>query len=235
MRHALIASLLVLGTGCAVDAADPTTLEEGLSLSEQTPTHIAGSFVRGDVELRFDLAVLEDKVYRFSYAAGDVTVVADLDYTRGEGNIASSGVMTADIAKTFEELHFSIGDILPDDRDPFTDAIARNTSLMSVAPVGVQVPEHSFVSERGWTHISCSCFRKNIGNGHTRTAGKGSGCTGGSGNGCKGRCGTGCSGVENGWNSSGRGAYTQQCAQHDYGLTSWGRASDDYSFASWNC
>ncbi len=234
MRHVLVASLLVLGTGCAVEPSDPTSKEEGLSLVEQTPTHIAGSFVRGDVELRFDLAVMTEKVYRFSYSAGDVTVVADLDYARGEGNIVSSGIMTADVAKAFEELHFSIGDILPDDRDPFTDAIARNTSLMSVAPVGVQVPEHTFVSERGWTYISCSCFNQNIGNGYTRQAGKGANCTGGGGP-CKGRCGTGCSGVENGWNSAGHGAYTQQCAQHDYGLTSWVNASDDYSFAGWNC
>ena len=66
----------------------------------------------------------------------------------------------------------------------------------------------TYVSLRGWTHISCGCGYKYIGAGHYGTAGRGCGC--GGGNGCHGRCGA---------RLGGRGsfAYTQDCVSSRQG------------------
>jgi hypothetical protein len=90
-----------------------------------------------------------------------------------------------------------------------------------------------FLSARGWSHIGTGCGSKNLGNGQYRTCGKGCGCRGGTGNGCKGRCGQGCGGTSSP-RCRGNTAYTKDCGRHDWGIGSWGAASDDFSFASNN-
>jgi hypothetical protein len=114
------------------------------------------------------------------------------------------------------------------------DVAMRQTSFMQIVPVGELLTGYEFVSERGWTHLSCTCGNQYIGSGYYRQAGRGCGCTGGSGGGCKGRCGQGC-GITSTPPCVGTTAYTQDCAKHDYGLGSFAAASDDYSFASNNC
>jgi hypothetical protein len=114
------------------------------------------------------------------------------------------------------------------------EAAMRQTSFMQIVPVGEVLTPYQYVSERGWTHISCGCGNQYIGSGYYRQAGMGCSCNGGSGNGCKGRCGQGC-GITSTPACVGTTAYTQDCAKHDYGLGTFEAASDDYSFASNNC
>jgi len=225
----LLAAALI--GGCAQEQHSPNEDRvEGLELSLLTGTEIAGTFVTPQHAIAFVIAEPEANRIELDLIIDSTTIRLDVDLNSGEaaydippmvleeGRVAALTALALALIDTMEG----------PDKTIVEDQLLRATAYLARAPIGVKLSSFEFQAAKGWTHISCGCFRKYIGNGHYRTAGKGSWCTGGSGNGCKGRCGIGC-----GW--GGRGAYTRDCAQHDYGLLSWTRASDDFTFAGWNC
>ncbi len=232
--HVLAAWLLIeFAVACNEGEIAPPvegSIEQGLVLTSLTGTEILGTYGRGDLELRFRSTEIEPSVVEIEIFVGAQDLYAQIDLERGEGYYDLADVILEhEDRAAIEALHLALDDALTADKmTTVEDQLVRTTGFLGVAPIRTRLGAHEFQNTKGWVHISCGCYRKYIGNGYYRTAGKGSWCTGGYGNGCKGRCGVSCG-------STGHGAYTRDCAQHDYGLLSWWRASDDFSFASWNC
>lgn len=225
-----IAALIAGAHGCAQD--EPIARDdrvEGLSLTV-TGTEVAGSYIADDHAIDFEIAESSPNVVELTLTLDAESIALYVDLDRGEAAYDMPSMMLDDShVGALEGLAYALIDALEGpDKTTAEDQLLRATAFLARAPVGVKLASFDFVAEKGWTHIGCSCRYRYIGQGYYRTTGKGSGCTGGYGNGCKGRCGIGCG-------SGGHGAYTRDCAQHDYGLTGWWRASDDFTFAGWNC
>lgn len=232
--HVLAAGMLVASVAaCQQGEIEPTTerpIEQGLVLSSLTGSEIQGTFAEGAIAVEFRATELEPRVVEVDLVVGDQTLYAQIDLQRGQGFYdLASVVLDEEERAAIEALHLALDDALTGEHmTTVEDQLVRTTGFLGVAPVRTKLGTHELQNTKSWVHLSCGCYRKYIGSGYYRVAGKGSWCTGGYGNGCKGRCGSACG-------STGRGAYTQDCAKHDYGLGSWWSASDDFAFASWNC
>jgi len=225
----------VLVVGCTSSSSEVVD-EEGFTLQQHDAALLEASYSSGGATLRMLVSEVENNVVEVTYDFSDPIIAFRLDYNQGVGRFMPSGKpLDAAQRRLVDGLLEGISESVPQEaRTRVEEAAMRQTSFMQIVPVGETLSSYEFVSERGWTHISCSCSNKHIGSGYYRTAGMGCGCTGGSGNGCKGRCGQGC-GITSTPQCVGTTAYTQDCAKHDYGLGSFAAASDDYSFASNNC
>lgn len=227
---------MVLAVGCSNEPAAPVQEAEGFALLQHDGTTLEATYTSGGATVRALFVETSQNVVDVTYDFGDPVVGFHLDYNQGVGDFMPNGTaLDAAQAQLVTPLLEGITNAVPEtERTRVEEAALRQTSFMQIVPVGELLSSFHYVSERGWTHISCSCANKYIGAGYYRTAGMGCGCTGGSGNGCKGRCGQGCGGTSTP-KCVGTTAYTQDCALHDYGLGSFTAASDDYSFASNNC
>jgi hypothetical protein len=231
----ILAALALLSplTACQpqdLEISNSEPVDRGLVLSLLTGTEIAGSYADDHTTIRFRATELELEVVEIDLEVGGQNLYAHIDLGHGEGFYDLTGVVLDEATRgAMEALHLALDAALTGEHmTRVEDQLLRSSAFLGVAPVGEKLGAREFYADKSWVYLSCGCYRKYIGNGYYRTAGKGSWCTGGWGNGCKGRCGIGC-----GW--SGRGAYTRDCAKHDYGLGSWWSASDDFSFAGSNC
>jgi len=216
--RSLMLTLALLGCGDATQSA--------LTVATRTPTAIEGTFVDGATTLRFAAAEVSPNVIDLQFDVGDLSFTSSVDFTLGSGEIGSSQqrLFTAQDGDRMVALYHALADVIPaqDSRSRAEDALMREISLIAVAPRDELIPHLTFFAQRSWTYISCTCSVQYIGSGYYRWAGRY--CNGG----CPGMCGVGC-------DLNGHGAYTQDCAKHDYSLGSWFSASDDYLFAPWNC
>lgn len=239
MRTLLLCGLtMVLALGCSDGPAAQGDAAEGFALLQRDATTLEATYRAGGASVRALVVETSRDVVEVTYDFGETVIGFHIDYNQGVGNFSPSGnPLDAAQAQLLTPLLEGISKVIPEEdggqRTRVENAAMRQTSFMQIVPVGELLTPYQFVSERGWTHISCSCGNQYIGSGYYRQAGMGCGCNGGD-NGCKGRCGQGC-GVTSTPRCVGTTAYTQDCAKHDYGLGSFAAASDDYSFASNNC
>jgi hypothetical protein len=226
-------TVAVLLGGCG---GQVTVGEEGLTITQHTATELAGRFVRGavTVELRAQEAA---QVVTQRYQLGELVVQLTSDHAQGIGRVDSTGAMLSDAQKVaLTELNRALEAQLPADRVLVEDAVYRGSGYLATAQANEIIPSFDFENFHSITYIShCACSYQYIGctagqGCYSRTVGTGFSCVGElPGNGCKGRCGAGCA-------SDGHsGAYTWDCARHDYNLESWTAAVDDFLFAAWNC
>jgi hypothetical protein len=236
-RLLLCAVSLVMALGCS-NGPSQQAEAEGFTLVQHDGTTLEATYRSGGESVRMLAVETSSNVVEVTYDFGKTVIGFHIDYAQGTGSFAPSGEpLDAAQARLIDPLLSGINDSVPAESSQRTrveESAMRQTSFMQIVPVGEALSPHEFVSERGWTHISCTCGNQYIGSGYYRQAGRGCGCTGGSGQGCKGRCGQGC-GITSTPSCVGTTAYTQDCAKHDYGLGSFSAASDDYSFASNNC
>lgn len=227
--------LVAISMGCATAPAEQAPGAEGFALLQHDASTIEATYRSGGASVRVLVDEIEANVVDVTYDFGDSIIAFHIDHNRGVGNFIPSGSpLDAAQAQLLAPLVEEISKVIPDEeRSRVEDAVTRQTSFMQIVPVGEVLTPYEYVSERGWTHLSCTCGTQNIGSGYYRQAGRGCGCNGGD-NGCKGRCGQGC-GITSTPKCVGTTAYTQDCAKHDYGLGSFAAASDDYSFAGNNC
>jgi hypothetical protein len=237
MKTLLLCGITVaLTMGCSSQPAGQAPKSEGFELLQHDATTLEAAYHSGAASVRVLVDETAANVVDVTYDFGDSVIAFHIDYNQGVGDFIPSGApLDAAEAQLIEPLLEKISESIPegDQRTRVEDAAFRQTSFMQIVPVGEALSPYQYVSEQGWTHISCTCGQQNIG-GYTRQAGRGCSCNGGSGNGCKGRCGQGC-GITSTPNCVGTTAYTRDCAKHDYGLGSFSAASDDYSFAGNNC
>ncbi|QSQ23301.1 hypothetical protein JY651_50920 [Pyxidicoccus parkwayensis] len=224
--------------GCSDEPVGSQDEAEGFTLLQHDETTLEARYGAGGASVRMLVVETESKVVEVTYDFGAPVIGFHIDFNQGVGRFNPSGepldaAQSALMGPLLEGLSKAVP-VEEAQRTRVEDAAMRQTSFMQIVPVGEALSPYEFVSERGWTHISCTCGNQYIGSGYYRTAGRGCGCTGGSGNGCKGRCGQGC-GITSTPACVGTTAYTQDCAKHDYGLGSFSAASDDYTFASNNC
>ncbi len=236
MRNLLASVILV--AGCATDPTAAPAEPSALALSEHTPTDLSGSFTHADLTIRF--TAHEDLPQRVTqtYEIGDLVVVATSDHAEGLGRIESNGVLLSATGKeALTALNHALGQALPaGSRGLVDDVVDRTSGYLATAAANEIIPTFDFKNNHSITYIDhCWCSWQYIGctagaGCYWHTVGTGFGCVGElAGNGCKGRCGTGCP-------SDGHsGAYTWDCARHDYNLESWTAASDDFLFAWYNC
>ena len=231
----IIGLLGVIGCGSPNVAA--TT--GGLTIDHRTTSNFDGTFAQGDARLQFTATA--DDVNRHVTVTLEVAPVAvsyDVDYALGVGSFDSNGaVLTAANRATLEAFSqelgktFAAGGLAVDTLPLIEDAVMNLSGHFAAAPLGEALPPFTFKNERSWTFLSCSCVNSWLANsnfsGYKRTGY----CSSSS---CPGRCGVGC-GWDNTYSGWGSGKYTSDCALHDYGLGSWTAASDDYTFASYNC
>jgi hypothetical protein len=234
-RLLLCAASLVMALGCSNGPAEQTEAE-GFALVRHDATTLEATYRSGGESVRMLAVETSSNVVEVTYDFGKTVIGFHIDHNAGTGSFAPSGdALDAAQARLIDPLLQGIHDSVPaEGRTRVEESAMRQTSFMQIVPVGEALSPYEFVSERGWTHISCTCGTQYIGSGYYRQAGRGCSCNGGGGNGCKGRCGQGC-GITSTPSCVGSTAYTQDCAKHDYGLGSFSAASDDYSFASNNC
>ncbi|WP_164014052.1 hypothetical protein [Pyxidicoccus trucidator] len=226
---------LLTAVACSNGPAGQAEEAEGFALLQHDGTTLEATYRAGGASVRALIVETESKVVEVTYDFGETVIGFHIDYNQGVGSFMPSGApLDAAQAKLIDPLLAEITKAVPaEQRTAVENAAMRQTSFMQIVPVGEPLTAYEFVSERGWTHLSCTCGTQNIGSGYYRQAGRGCGCNGGN-TGCKGRCGQGC-GITSTPPCVGTTAYTQDCAKHDYGLGSFAAASDDYTFASNNC
>ncbi len=231
----LCGMMMAISMGCSNAPAEQAQVAEGFALIQHDGSTIEATYRSGGAAVRVSVDETQANVVDVTYDFGDSVVAFHIDHNRGVGNFIPSGSpLDAAQAQLLAPLVEEISKVVPDEeRSRVEDALMRQTSFMQIVPVGEVLTPYEYVSERGWTHLSCSCGTQYIGSGYYRQAGMGCGCNGGD-NGCKGRCGQGC-GITSTPKCVGSTAYTQDCAKHDYGLGTFAAASDDYSFAGNNC
>jgi hypothetical protein len=235
-----IAGTLALFVGCTAvsdDTGDTSGTEDGFQLLENSDDTLEAVVSEAGAELHVLIAQTSDQVVDVTYDFGDTVVAFSVNHSDGVGEFMPSGeALDAADSRLIDLAIAGVAAVIPEDTDSRTlvqETAYRVGQLVQIVPVGEQLAEGTFKSERGWTHISPSCGNQYIGSGYYRVCGKGCGCGNYPANGCAGRCGQGCGGTSSppctGWT-----VYTRDCAKHDYGLGSWWAASDDYSFASNN-
>ncbi|WP_164000599.1 hypothetical protein [Pyxidicoccus caerfyrddinensis] len=225
--------------GCSDEPQPQAEETQGFTLLQRDETTLEATYSAGGASVRMLVVETESKVVEVTYDFGEPVIGFHIDFNQGTGSfIPSGGALDAAQSELMGPLLEGVTKLVAEtdeaQRTRVEDVAMRQTSFMQIVPVGELLTGYEFVSERGWTHLSCTCGNQYIGSGYYRQAGRGCGCTGGSGGGCKGRCGQGC-GITSTPPCVGTTAYTQDCAKHDYGLGSFAAASDDYSFASNNC
>jgi hypothetical protein len=231
MRQLATMAVLLGGCGGQLGAG-----EEGLTLTQHTMTELAGRFVRGDVTVELS-AVEASQVVTQTYRMGDLVVRLVSDHAQGIGRLDAGGGALTEAQKTaLLALNRALQEQLPAERVLVEEAVDRGSGYLATAQANEIIPSFDFKNFHSITYIShCWCSWQYIGctagkGCYWHTVGTGFNCVGElAGNGCKGRCGAGC--PSNGHS----GAYTYDCARHDYNLESWTAASDDFLFASWNC
>jgi hypothetical protein len=232
-----ITMALTMALGCSNEPGTAAGEAEGFAILQHSASMLEATYQSGGETLRATVVESAPNVVEVTYDFGDPVIAFRIDYSQGEGQFMPSGSpLDAAQARLLTPMLEGLSHAVPEEepaRSRVENAAMRQTSFMQIVPVGEPLSPYRFVSERGWTLISCTCGQQNIG-GYTRQAGRGCTCTGGSGNGCKGRCGQGC-GITSTPQCVGSTAYTQDCAKHDYGLGTFAAASDDYSFATNNC
>jgi hypothetical protein len=226
---------MVLAVGCSNEQANPAPQAEGFAVLQHNESTLETTYSAGGATVRALFVETSQNVVDVTYDFGDPVIGFHLDYNQGVGDFMPSGnALDAAQGRLVDSLLEGLSKTVPDtQRTRVEEAAMRQTSFMQIVPKGEPLSSFRYVSERGWTHLSCTCGNQYIGSGYYRQAGRGCGCNGGD-NGCKGRCGQGC-GITSTPPCVGTTAYTQDCAKHDYGLGSFSAASDDYSFASNNC
>jgi len=226
-----LAFTLLAGCSAGLDT-DPEQVVDQLVVNQHDDTTFDATLTAGGSTVQVLAVETEPQVVDITFDFGAAVIAFRLDYAQGVGDFMPAGApLDTSSARLLDTLLARLADAIPAEeaeRTVVEEAVIRQTSLMQIVPTGEQLTSYTFVSERGWTHISCSCYNQYIGSGYYRTCGRGCSC--GGGNGCKGRCGSGC----DPW-YSGSSPYTRDCAKHDWGVGSWTSASDDFSFASNNC
>jgi hypothetical protein len=223
-----------------VTASDPGPAStDGLAISEHTATALGGSFVQGDVTIRFSALLYADSSVTQTYQIGELLVRGTSDHALGVGRIDSNGVVLSAAQKSaLIALNKALEAELPaaQQRVLVEDVFERMSAFLATAAANEIIPSFDFRNNHSITYIdSCWCSWQYIGctagaGCYWQTVGTGFDCVGElAGNGCKGRCGTGCA------DDGHSGAYTWDCARHDYNLESWTACSDDFLFAWWNC
>jgi len=234
----LCVAAVVMAMGCSNESPEQVDSGEGFALLQHDATTLEATYRSGGESVRALVTEVAPDIVEVTYDFGDPVIGFRIDYNQGVGQFMPSGkALDAAQARLIDPLLEEISKAVPQEssqRTRIEDVAVRQTSFLQIVPVGELLTPYDYVSERGWTHISCTCGNQYIGSGYYRQAGRGCGCNGGSGNGCKGRCGQGC-GITSTPACVGTTAYTQDCAKHDYGLGSFSAASDDYSFAGNNC
>jgi len=229
---AMVCGSMVLGCGGNNGPAS-TTPSDGFVLQQHDANAIAATLTSGGASVRFT-AVETAHAVDVTYDFGLPVVAFHVDYAQGTGEfMPAGGPLDAAQSRLMDVLLTHFNEVLPvqDSARSLVESTAiRNTMLMQTVPAGEALQSFGFVSERGWTYISCSCKSQYDGHDGYHVGGVGCGCTGGSGNGCKGRCGAGCQ-----QDGASINAYTQDCLCHDYNKCSWTTASDDFLFAASNC
>jgi len=229
---------LALVLGCTVSDEGPDqSTSDGFELVQHSDTTIEANITSGAQSLHMLVVEVSPGVVDVTYDFGDPIIAFTLNFNSGVGDFMPNGsALDAAQSRLITELLGNLTKTLNPDtetRSRVEDVTFRQGSFMQIVPTGEKLVQGTFVSQRGWSHISSSCSNQYLGSGNWRTCGKGCGCNGGSGNGCKGRCGQGCGGTSSP-GCYGSTVYTKDCAKHDYGLGSWWSASDDYAFASNN-
>ncbi len=243
MKRTLITSLSLLiacGVGaCSGGAEDRSNGapvgEAQLVITNQTPTLIEGTFVDGPVSLRFQSVELAPRKANVTVRAGEAEFAFHLDFALGEGEFdAKSGQLDEAQVSAMPRLMTALFEALPSEDTVATDALGRTLNVLSEAPASTPLPALKFVAENRIAHLSCRCSWQDA-FGYFNWMGRGESCGTSAAPHCPGRCGKGC-GPDHLWNLRwGTGAYTADCARHDYGVASWDHALDDYLFASFNC
>ncbi len=227
---------LALALGCTAND-EGTDTGDDFQLVQHTNTTIEANITAGGETLHMFVVESSPGVVDVTYDFGDPIIAFTINFNSGEGDFMPEGSpLDAAQRRAINELMKELSQVLDvntETRTRVEDVTFRQGSFMQIVPTGERLVPGTFLSKRGWSHISTSCGSKYLGSGNYRTCGKGCGCTGGSGNGCKGRCGQGCGGTSFP-PCVGSTTYTKDCAKHDWGLGSWWSASDDYSFASNN-
>ena len=227
-----------MAIGCGGSGTAPsttsTTTPEGFNLRQHSAQMIDATYQAGGAYVHFTAVESSTKVVDVTYDFGSPVIAFHVDYLQGKGEfIPAGGTLDASQQSLMDGLLPELSMRVAQDegaRTAVENASLRQTMFMQIVPVGEALQPYGFVSERGWTYISCTCSYQWDGHSNWEHGGKGCSCTGGSGNGCKGRCGGGC--MQDGASIN---AYTQDCLCHDYGLCSWTTASDDFAFAASNC
>jgi len=212
----------------------PSTQPDGFVLHQNAAEAIDATLTSGGASVHFTAVQTEAGVVDLTYDFGSPVLAFHVDHVQGKGEFMPAGeTLDAAQSRLMDLLLERFQVTLPaaeGSRSVVQNAAIRETMLMQIVPVGEELQGFGFVSERGWTMLSCTCKSQYDGHDGNHTAGVGCGCTGGSGNGCKGRCGAGCQ-----QDGASINAYTQDCECHDYGKCSWTTASDDFAFAPSNC
>jgi len=229
---AVCASML-LGCGGNSDPA-PTGSTESFVVQQNQADSIEATLTSGGASVHFSASKTASQVVDLTFDFGSPVIAFHVDYAQGQGEfITAGGTLDAAQSRLMDMLLVKFQDVLPAQdsaRSLVQSSAVRETMLMQIVPVGENLQSFGFVSERGWTYISCTCKSQYDGHDGNHVGGVGCGCTGGSGNGCKGRCGAGCQ-----QDGASINAYTQDCLCHDYNKCSWTTASDDFAFAASNC
>ena len=228
---AVVWGAMVLGCGGSGPATAPA---DGFVLHQHEANAIDATLTSGGASVHFTAVQTAPRIVDLTYDFGSPVVAFHVDFAQGQGEfMPAGGTLDAAQGRLADVLLERFNEVLPaqDGARSLVESTAiRQTMLMQIVPVGEALEPFGFVSERGWTHISCTCKSQWDGHDGYHIGGQGCGCTGGSGNGCKGRCGAGCQ-----QDGASVNAYTQDCLCHDYNKCSWTTASDDFLFASSNC
>jgi hypothetical protein len=222
-----VAALFMVG--CAAEASTPAPGgTEAVSFTQHDEATLDVTVASGGETLRVLVTENKGGIVDVTYDFGGPVIAFQVDTLGGNGAFEPSGAPLDAAKSRLLDLLVAELERLPagDERSRVDDVAYRATTFMQIVPTGEPLASYQFVQEKGWTHISCSCFNQYLGGSDYRTCGRGCSC--GGGNGCKGRCGVGCGG----WGSV---AYTRDCGRHDWGIGSWTAASDDFTFASNNC
>ena len=225
MRSTIAIAVLFM-VGCTAEDSTPTPDEtEGVSVAQHDETTLDVTVASGGETLRMLATAGKGDAVDVTFDFGGPVVALQVD--RASGAFEPSGApLDAAKIRLVDLLVAELEKLPIEQRSRVADVAYRTATFMQIVPAGEPLAAYTFTAEKAWTHISCSCFNQYLGGSDYRTCGRGCSC--GGGNGCKGRCGVGCGG----WGSV---AYTRDCGRHDWGIGSWGAASDDFSFASNNC
>ena len=243
MKRTLIASLSLLvacGLGACSGGADDRSVgapvgEAQLVITNQTPTLIEGTFVDGTVALRFQSVELAPRKANVTVRTGEAEIAFNLDFALGEGEFdAKSGQLDEGQVSAMPRLMTALSDALPSEDTVATDALGRTLNFLSEVPPSTQLPTFKFVAENRIASLSCGC-RWQDAFGYFNWMGQGESCGTSAAPHCPGRCGKGCGPDRLVLLRWGTGAYTADCARHDYGVGSLAAAADDYAFANPNC
>ena len=208
---------------------------EGLNISSRTTGAIEGTFRTGDHVISFSSVTDGAVTSHFELKGAVITYVNDL--TAGSGKMTASGELSAadhELVLAFVDALGKqfIQEVDSEDLLPSNELmLARMSSHLAIAPVGVELTSYDYVNARDVRYLPCGRqwtwnYQYYTGTWYQLLTGQGGSC--------EGRCGVGCGWDDTYWFRWGTGVYSMDCALHDYGLQAWDYAIDDYA-ASSNC